>query len=85
MGVIKDKGRTLFELSNSTLALAKIKRQNEVISETEFRNCLTNDLFPILREITHILRFDCAESFEGKLCEASKFYLKTFQNYVENC
>ena len=84
MGVIKDKGRTLFELSNATLALAKIRRQNEVISENEFRDCLVNDLFPILCEITYILRFDCVESFEGKLCEAAKFYLKTFQDYTKS-
>ena len=84
MGVIKDKGRTLFEVSNSVLALAKIQRENERITEEQFKNCLINDLFPILREITHILRFDGLSSFEGKLCEASKFYLKSFQNYIRN-
>ena len=84
MGVIKDKGRTLFEVSNSVLALAKIQRENEKITEEQFKSCLINDLFPILREITYILRFDGLSSFEGKLCEASKFYLKSFQNYIRN-
>ena len=81
LGLIKDKGRTLFEVSNSILALAKIQRENGQIGEEQFKGCLINDLFPILTEIIHILRFDGLSSFEGKLCEASKFYLKSFQNY----
>ena len=84
LGVIKDKGRTLFEVSNSILAVAKIQRENGQISEEQFKGCLVNDLFPILTEIIHILRFDGLSSFEGKLCEASKFYLKSFQNYCRH-
>ncbi len=76
-GLCKDKGRALFELALVKLAIAKRESSGDYLGQV-----IQKQILPMLRDVVEILKYNTRLSFEGKINEASKWYVESLEQFL---